>query len=218
MGIFVWFGGLVLVGVVLFFAAPRVRPPIVVALLAFGVAIFAVRLHHAGPYPFPHGLDLGAAVASIAAGLLLWRFGRRSALLARLVFAATPVLVFASLVAIGHEAEEVVVLRTHDAQGAVLETRLWVVDYDGAPWIVTTPLGQHVRNLTAEPRVELMRHGETRCFVARRFEDRVTIEAAFHARERKYWTQRIGEAAGLWAAPGGDLQKIAVAIRLDPCP
>src|SRR5262249_13537411 len=122
------------------------------------------------------------------------------------------------LVAIGHEAEEVVVLRTRDAQGAVLDTRLWVVDYDGAPWIVTTPIGRHVRNLTAEPRVELVRNGVAQCFLARRFTDRATIEAAFRARAKKYWTQRVGEAAGLWAAPGGDLEKIAVAIRLDPCP
>ena len=60
-----------------------------------------------------------------------------------------------ALVAYGHEAEEVVVLRTSESDGTVRETRLWVVDHEGAPWIVTGREGRHDRNLAANPRVDL---------------------------------------------------------------
>jgi hypothetical protein len=65
------------------------------------------------------------------------------------------------------ESGEVVVLRTRDAAGAVRETRLWVVDHDGSPWLrAGNSQGGWFTRLSAQPEVEVVRGGETRTFHA----------------------------------------------------
>ena len=75
--------------------------------------------------------------------------------------AALTVLVFGSQM-LASESGEVVVLRTQDAAGGVHETRLWVVDHEGRPWLRAgyAGTGWFVR-LQADPEVELVRGGET---------------------------------------------------------
>jgi len=60
------------------------------------------------------------------------------------------------------ESGEVVVLRTQDASGGVHETRLWVVEHEGRPWLRAgnAGTGWFVR-LQAQPEVEVVRGGET---------------------------------------------------------
>jgi hypothetical protein len=114
----------------------------------------------------------------------------------------------------------VVVLRTTGPEGAVRETRLWVVDYQGSPWIVTGRGSPHDLDLTANPRVEIFRQGESRCWMAERHLDRATLEALLEARSAKYRAQRIAFAIGAWKRPSEreDLDEIAVALRFTPCP
>lgn len=89
----------------------------------------------------------------------------------RIVFVAL-VSVVGLLVALvaGHFAlieigREVVTLRTQDPGGAFEETRLWVVDVDGAPWLHSTgPVW--AGRMAGRPTVELDRGGETRRYVA----------------------------------------------------
>lgn len=50
-----------------------------------------------------------------------------------LVLAAALLVVAAERFA--SESGEVVVLETRDAEGSPVETRLWIVDYDGDPWL-----------------------------------------------------------------------------------
>jgi hypothetical protein len=60
------------------------------------------------------------------------------------------------------ESGEVVVLRTNDAAGGVRETRLWVVEHAGRPWLRAgnAGTGWFVR-LQADPDAEMVRSGET---------------------------------------------------------
>jgi hypothetical protein len=68
---------------------------------------------------------------------------------------------------IASESGEVVVLRTFDATGGVHETRLWVVDHDGAAWLRSgNPSSGWVPRLSARPEVEVERGAETRKFLA----------------------------------------------------
>ena len=63
------------------------------------------------------------------------------------------------------ESGEVVVLRTRDEAGAVHETRLWVVDHDGSPWLrAGNPSGGWFPRLSARPEVVVVRGGETLAF------------------------------------------------------
>lgn len=125
-----------------------------------------------------------------------------------------------ALVAYGHEAEEVVVLRTTGPEGTIRETRLWIVDHQGSPWIVTGRGSGHDQDLQAHPRVEMFRAGETRCWVAERHLDRQTLETVLEVRSQIYLAQRLALASGVWRhfSERDDLEAIAVALRFTPCP
>jgi hypothetical protein len=200
----------VLLAVLLAAFAPRIRTPIVGWILVLaGIAVFAVRGHHEGPYPVPGGVDLvsGSAALIVASPVT------------RLLLGASPLVFLLALVAYGHEAEEVVVLRTTGPEGAVRETRLWIVDHQGSPWVVTGRDSGHDRALTGNPRVEIVRHGEAHCWIAERHLDRATLEAVLQSRSEKYLAQRIALGARAWKhfSEREDLATIAVAIRFAPC-
>ncbi|MDJ0867583.1 MAG: hypothetical protein QNK03_15875 [Myxococcota bacterium] len=214
-------------GIALFAAAPRVRPRIVGAvLLVAGLSVFAVRLHHAGPYPFPGVIDLASGCAALLAGGLLARAPRQRRSqpglprTTRCLLGLSPVLFLLALVSMGHEAEEVVVLRTNDGAGATRETRLWVVDHQGSPWVVTGRGSPHDAALAADPRVEIFRRGEAHCWLAERHVDRETLETLLRRRSELYLAQRIAIGTGMWRhfEERDDLDEIAVAIRFEPCP
>ena len=61
--------------------------------------------------------------------------------------------------------KEVIVLRTQEADGGWLETRLWIVDDEGASWLHGAD-SRWMRNLQARPIVEVERAGETRRYRA----------------------------------------------------
>jgi len=71
---------------------------------------------------------------------------------------ATYLLAHWALIEIGRE---VIVLRTQEADGEWLETRLWIVDEGGVSWLHGAD-SRWMRNLKARPIVEIDRAGETR--------------------------------------------------------
>jgi hypothetical protein len=80
-------------------------------------------------------------------------------------------LASAALLALGTyvagEQTEVVVLRTFDPQGAPHETKMWVVDHEGSPWVrVANPHRGWYQRIVADPRVELVRGGRVRALRA----------------------------------------------------
>jgi hypothetical protein len=124
-------------------------------------------------------------------------------------------LVLLALVAaatyVAGEQTEVVVLRTFDRAGQAHETKLWVVDHEGAPWVrVANPERAWFQRLRAEPRVELVRGGMTQSVVARPqngMEARAAVDRAFRA---KYG------AVDWWY--GVLLRRDAIPVRLEPVP
>jgi hypothetical protein len=68
---------------------------------------------------------------------------------------------------VASESGEVVVLHTRDAQGVSHETRLWVVDHDGAQWLRAgnASVGWYAR-LAANPEVEIERRHDTLAYRA----------------------------------------------------
>lgn len=83
----------------------------------------------------------------------------------------TIVLGVAVLCVLGHLAlieigREVVTLRTPLADGGWQQTRLWVVDHDGDPWLHSAG-DAWVARFEGEPIVELQRNGETLRYRAR---------------------------------------------------
>jgi len=84
------------------------------------------------------------------------------------------------------EQTEVVVLRTRDAAGQPHETKMWVVDHQGDPWVrVAKPSRRWYRRLLDDREVELVRGGATRPFRAEPHEEPEVVarlDAAFRAR------------------------------------
>jgi hypothetical protein len=127
---------------------------------------------------------------------------------ALIVLGSLPLLLaVASFVAGGRL--EVVVLRTADAQGIEHETKLWIVEHEGRPWLrgARARLGW-LERLRANPRVEIVRDGVAtryRAVIVETPEARREIDAAMEA---KYgwldrWYGLIGHDA-------------PIPIRLDP--
>ena len=107
------------------------------------------------------------------------------------------------------ERTEVVVLRTLDGEGGGHETKLWVVDHEGAPWVrVANPERAWFQRLRAEPRAELVRNGVTQGVLARPrngTEARAALDRAFRA---KYGV------VDWWY--GVLLRRDAIPVRLEP--
>lgn len=109
------------------------------------------------------------------------------------------------------EQTEVVVLRTIDTKGVPRETKMWVVDHEGVPWVrVANPERQWFQRLLVDPRAELVRQGTTRRVVP---EPRKSVEACTEIdrqfREKYGWID-------WWY--GVLLRRHAIPIRLDPVP
>ena len=68
---------------------------------------------------------------------------------------------------VASESGEVVILTTRDEAGASHETRLWVVDHEGAPWLRAgaSVQGWYAR-LAAEPQTEVERNGTKAAYTA----------------------------------------------------
>ena len=84
------------------------------------------------------------------------------------------------------EQTEVALLRTQAADGSLRETRLWVVDHTGHPWVrVANPRRGWFARLREHPQVEIVRGGRAQACEARVHEEpeaRAAIDAAFRAR------------------------------------
>ena len=115
------------------------------------------------------------------------------------------------------ETGEVVVLHTTDDRGEVSSTRLWVVDYDGSPWIGAGRSNRRwLARLRANPRVELVRAGRAQCHLAQPVEDSEIVDTVLALFQEKYRTQLLGSRFFNWLAGRRDPTDRAV-IHLDPC-
>ena len=109
------------------------------------------------------------------------------------------------------EQTEVVVLRTLDGDGTAYETKVWVVDHDGMPWVrVANPERFWYQRLSRNPQIVLIRRGVERPVIARpndSAEARAILDAAFR---EKYGI------VDCWY--GVLLRRHAISVQLDPAP
>ncbi len=109
------------------------------------------------------------------------------------------------------EQGEVVVLRTADSEGVAYDTKMWIVDYDGVPWVrVASPNREWFKRLSGQPSASLIRHGSLTPVIAR-------AQAGPEARailDRRF-REKYG-AVDWWY--GVLLRRGAIPLRLDPAP
>ncbi|HEX2486498.1 MAG TPA: hypothetical protein VHQ66_14405, partial [Myxococcota bacterium] len=98
---------------------------------------------------------------------------------------------------------------TFDATGAPHDTKLWVIEVGGTPWVrVANPSRDWYQRLLAEPHVELVRRGHSEPRVARPSHDDTVRRAVDEAFAQKY-----GPVDALY---GVLVRRDAVPIRLEP--
>lgn len=107
------------------------------------------------------------------------------------------------------ERTEVVVLRTYEADGAPADTKMWVVDHDGKPYVrIGRPGRGWGERLKANPKVELTRAGVTSPRTAVIVTDPDTVSAVAREFSDKYgWVD-------WWY--GVVVRKDPDTVRLDP--
>jgi hypothetical protein len=191
----------------------KVRVVVGVSMLAVGIIVFGVRLLHDGAYAVPRGGNLfGGLGALLLGGLLMWSAIPR--VLAWLVLALCPVVLFFGLYATMSELEEVISLYATDRAGGPAELRLWIVDRDDGEW-VGMQRSKAVDHALDGARLDMLRAGITRCVVPVLHEDRSIVRAIHAQKVDKYRVAQISAAIGLYPA---EARETTVALRLDPCP
>jgi len=182
-------------------------------LVVFGIAVFAVRFQHEGPYAMPRGTNLFGGLGALLLGaVLVWAATRRE--LRRLALAASPVVLFFAVYATMSELEEVVSLYATDSAGRPAELRLWIVDRDDGEW-VGMARAKAIEHALDGSRHQLLRRGVTRCVVPVLHEDRATVKAIHALKVEKYAVARGAAAIGLYPR---EARETAASLRLDPCP
>lgn len=194
-------------------SASRARTVLGWGLLALGVAVFAVRLLHAGPYAFPRAGGLfGGLGALVLGGVLLWSVAPRPVVW--LALGATPVVGFLALYVTMAELEETVSLYATDSAGRPAELRLWIVDREDGAW-VGMPRSKALEHSLDGARLDVLRDGETRCVTPVLHEDRPTVTAVHAQKVEKYAVAQAASAIGIYPS---EAPETSVSLRLDPCP
>jgi hypothetical protein len=115
------------------------------------------------------------------------------------------------------ESEEVVRIRTRDPGGEAHTARVWIVDYGGRQWVAPgNRSNAWFQRLLEDPRIELARGGDYRCYVATVVESPESIPALEHFLDKYASVIRVTGLLNRLLEPGGD-DTPPVAIRLDPC-
>jgi len=132
-------------------------------------------------------------------------------------------LLFGTLVGIAYlliESGEVIVLHTTDGQGSTFQTRLWVVDHQGRPWVGTTDPSHTtwVARIRANPTVEFEREKVRECRVAIFADDPAVRARVNKLYDEKYRIPLYGSR--FLKIIGGIRRDVEeqVLISLEPCP
>jgi hypothetical protein len=180
-------------------------------LLAVGLAVFAVRLIHSGPYSMPLGGPLYAALgALLLGGVLVWGKFRVLSWIALLV---SPLLLFPAIYSIAGESEEVISLRSTDSAEHRVNLRLWIVDREDGAWVGMSK-AKAVEHDLHGAQLRMLRAGEDVCVVPVLHEDRPTVRAIHGMKVEKYAVAQFAGAIGIYPVEAPDT---TIALRLDPC-
>jgi uncharacterized membrane protein len=192
--------------------APLIQLLAGATFIVIGLAVFGVRLTHAGAFAMPGtGALVGGLLALLLGGLLLWVNTPRMIVWIALV--VSPVAIFPAVYSIVAELEEVISLYAADSDGRVVDLRLWIVDRDDGAWVGMSR-DKAIEHSLNGARLEMLRNGELHCVVPVLHEDRPTARAIHAMKVEKYAAARASAAIGLYPREAGEN---TVVLRLEAC-
>lgn len=184
-----------------------------VIFMAIGLAVFAIRLVHPGPYALPGGAAFVGALLAIALGAyLFWPGKPRFTGLVAIVLASFAS--FPAIYSIVAESEEVISLYAFDPENNLVDLRLWIVDRSDGAW-VGMGRSKAITHKLDGARLEMLRSGETICVIPALVEDRATVGEIHRMKVDKYKAAQISASIGMYPS---EASENTVALRLDPCP
>lgn len=184
-----------------------------IVFILVGVAVFAIRLKHAGPYVLPGGWALVGAITLIALGSLM-QWSRLPNLAG---WAGVIIGIVASLPALYSlvgESEEVISLYATDSTGEPANLRLWIVDRADGAWVGMSRQ-KAIDHALDGARLEMLRDGEVSCVIPVLHTDLDTAQAIHSLKVSKYRAAQLAGAAGMYPT---EASTATAALRLDPCP
>lgn len=183
-----------------------------VTLLTIGLAVFAVRLFHAGEYAMPGGAALiGSVILILFGGVLLWAGTPRWS--KWIILAISPLAIFPAVYSIVGESEEVISLFAQDSTGKEVDLRLWIVDREDGAWVGMSR-DKAINHSLDGARLEMLRAGSIQCVIPMLTGDRETTRIIHAMKVQKYAAARIAGAIGLYPL---EASENTAALRLDPC-
>jgi hypothetical protein len=183
-----------------------------IVFIAIGLAVFAIRLHHAGPYTMPHGGALYGGLAAAGLGALLMWPGKPR-VLGRIALVLGPIALFPAIYSIVGESEEVISLYASDSKDSPVDLRLWIVDREDGAWVGMSREKAIEHNLDGAE-LEMLRDGELSCVKPVLHEDRPTARAIHAMKYEKYTAAQLAASIGLYPR---EATESTVVLRFDPC-
>ena len=181
-------------------------------LILVGLAVFAIRLKHPGPYVMPGGgAFYGGLALLLLGGVLQWRSRPRA--LGWIALAVSPIALAPAIYSIVGESEEVISLYATDASGEAANLRLWIVDREDGPWVGMSR-SKAIEHSLDGAQLEMLREGEVTCVRPVLFEDLPTAQTIHAMKVRKYTAAQLAGAVGLYPQ---EATSSTAALRLDPC-
>jgi len=181
------------------------RRSVGIVLIALGLAVFLVRLRHAGPYFLPEGGNLAGGLGALVCGALLIRAKAAKIGGQAVRIGLTSLLAIASLVSFYlalygtlAELEEVVVVRPRCESERDDPLRFWIVDDAGALWISMGPGKAERTGLSRTRVVSLLRDGKERCMDAAIVDDPAILRRVLPLLEEKYTVARVAVSLGVF--------------------
>ena len=181
--------------------------------IVIGVAVFGIRLIHAGPYAMPQGGALIGGLSAIVLGTLLLWLGKLRPW-GWIVAIISPVALFPAIYSVMGEAEEVISLYARDPQNNMVDLRLWIVDREDGQWVGMSRDKALSHNLHGQ-QLSMLRAGKTVCVIPILHEDRPTAREIHAMKVAKYTVAQVSGAIGLYPL---EATESTVVLRLDPCP
>jgi hypothetical protein len=183
-----------------------------VIFIVIGLAVFAIRLGHPGPYALPGGAGFFGALAVIALGAyMLWPGKPRFTGL--IAIAIATFASFPAIYSIVGESEEVISLYAFDPENNLVDLRLWIVDRSDGAWV---GMGRN-KAITYKldgARLDMLRAGKSICVVPALVEDRATVREVHRMKVDKYKAAQISASIGMYPS---EASENTAALRLDPC-